>query len=167
MNVPFGKGIYSKGGSSLTYAKLLLLAQQELEKGASVILDATFGNKHLRHEALRLARDRDANIVFVECFSPASVSKSRLIKRNTKPSFSDARLRHFEHFKKHFEPLNEIKDEMHIRIDTARLLEESIQKILSHGNIISDRKDTQVVKSSRSLAKDHIYRNRFRRVKSG
>ena len=44
MNVPFEEGIYSKGSSSLIYGKLLMLAQEEIEKGASVILDATFSS---------------------------------------------------------------------------------------------------------------------------
>jgi aminoglycoside phosphotransferase family enzyme/predicted kinase len=141
MDVPFEKGIYSKGASSLTYGKLLLLAQEEIEKGASVIIDATFSNIHQRGEALRLAGDTDANIVFVECLSPASLSKARLMKRRTGTSISDARLRHFEQFKKRFEPLNEIPDEIHIPIDTERPLQEIIQKILSQANMISDREN--------------------------
>ena len=149
MDVPFEKGIYSKGASSLTYGKLLLLAQEEIEKGASVILDATFSNIHQRGEALRLARDTDANIVFVECLLPVTLSKSRLMKRRTGSSISDARLRHFEQFKNQFEPLNEIPDEIHISIDSERPLQESIRKILSQENMISDRENIRAGSSSR------------------
>ena len=151
MEVPFEKGIYSKGAGSLTYGKLLLLAQEEIEKGDSVILDATFSNTHQRFEASRLVRDTDANIVFVECLSPVNLSKARLMKRRTGPSISDARIRHFEQFKKRFEPLNEIPDEIHIPVDTARPLKENIQKILSQDNMISDRENIRAGSSSRIL----------------
>ena len=140
MEVPFEKGIYSKGASSLTYGKLLLLSQEQIETGDSVILDATFSTAHQRSEALRLARDTDANIVFVECLAPVSLSKARLMKRRNGTSISDARLRHFKQFKKHFEPLNEIPDEIHIPVSTERSLEACLQKILSQDSILSDRK---------------------------
>jgi uncharacterized protein len=164
MDVPFEKGIYSKGASSLTYGKLLLLAQEEIEKGASVILDATFSNIHQRGEALRLARDTDANIVFVECLLPVNLSKSRLMKRRTGSSISDARLRHFEQFKNRFEPLNEIPDEIHISIDSERPLQESIRKILSQENMISDRENIRAGSSSR-IVKNSPFRERTPGVK--
>jgi aminoglycoside phosphotransferase family enzyme len=44
-DMPFETGIYSKGASSLTYGRLLLLAQEEIEQGKSVILDATYGKQ--------------------------------------------------------------------------------------------------------------------------
>jgi uncharacterized protein len=151
MDVPFGKGIYSKGAGSLTYGKLLLFAQEEIEKGDSVILDATFSKIHERGEALRLARDTDANIVFVECLSPANLSKARLMKRRTGTSISDARLRHFEPFKNRFEPLDEIPDEMHILVNTQRPLEACVQKILSQDNMLPDTKNIRAGSSSRIL----------------
>jgi aminoglycoside phosphotransferase family enzyme/predicted kinase len=148
-DVPFEKGIYSRGASSLTYGKLLLFAQEEIERGDSVILDATFSTTHQRDEALRLARDTDANIVFVECLSPVNLSKARLMKRRNGTSVSDARLQHFEQFKKRFEPLNEIPDEIHVSVSTERSLEECIQKILSQDNMLSDRKNIRAGSSSR------------------
>jgi len=132
MNVPFEEGIYSKGSSSLIYGKLLMLAQEEIEKGASVILDATFSSKHNRNEALRLARDMDANIIFIECLSSVAVIKDRLKKRETKITVSDARLHHFKELKSRFEPLEDITEEMHIEIDTQRPIKENLMKILSH-----------------------------------
>jgi aminoglycoside phosphotransferase family enzyme/predicted kinase len=131
MDISFEQGIYSKGASALTYGKLLLLAQEAIEKGNSVILDATFGNAHHRDEALRLARDLDANIVFVECVLKENLLKERLSRRKTEFSVSDARLHHFEYLKQRFEPLNEIGDAMHIRVNTEKPLEACMQKILA------------------------------------
>ena len=132
-DIPFEEGIYSKGAGSLTYGKLLLLGQEEIEKGISVILDATYGNKHHRDEALRMARDKDANIVFVECVLKEKLLKERLSNRKTKFSVSDARLHHFEYFKKRFEPLNEVGDAMHICVNTEKPLEKCMQQILGQG----------------------------------
>ena len=135
-NIPFEEGIYSKGASSLTYGKLLLLSQEEIEMGNSVVLDGTYGNKHHRAEALRMARDRDVNIIFVECVLKEKLLKERLSNRKTKLSFSDARLNHFEYFKKRFEPLNEVDGAMHIHVNTEKPLEKCMQQILAR-NIVT------------------------------
>lgn len=130
VDLPFEAGIYSKGAGSFTYGKLLLLAHEEIENGDSVIMDATFNSEHHRREALRLAANQDANIIFIECVTPENVIKERIMRRETEPSISDARLHHLEQFKKRFEPLNELRDEVHIHINTARPLAENMQKIL-------------------------------------
>ncbi len=131
LDMPFEEGIYSKGASGLTYGRLLLLAQEEIEKGRSVILDATYGKLHDRSEAIRMAKDNDANIIFVECVLKENIIKERLLKREAGYPVSDARYHHYENFKKHFEPFNELGDEMHIRVDTEKPLEECMEQILS------------------------------------
>jgi len=133
--MPFEDGIYSKGASGLTYGKLLLSAQEEIETGNSVILDATFSSAHHRNEALRMAKDLDANIIFVECRPKENLLKERLSHRKAKFSVSDARLHHFEYFKQRFEPLNEVGRAMHIRVNTEKPLEECMEKILAKGTI--------------------------------
>lgn len=136
IDVPFEEGIYSRGASSHTYGKLLLLAQEEIDKGYSVILDATYSSRHQRTEVLRLAKDMDTNLVFVECTCPEAVLKERLIRREATSSVSDARLYHFEEIKARFEPLNEVRVEMHIGVDTERPLEESMEHILSRDYVL-------------------------------
>ncbi len=131
-DLPFEEGIYSKGATSLTYGKLLLLAQEEIEKGDSVILDATFSTRHRRIEAIRLAEDMDVDIIFVECVLSDELIKERLVKRETMVSVSDARIHHFQHLKSGFEPLESLPDAMHIRVHTIKPLNECMQQILSH-----------------------------------
>ena len=130
-DIPFETGIYSKNASSLTYGRLLLLAQEEIEKGRSVILDATYGKQHDRFEAIRMAKDNEANIIFVECVLKETIIKERLLKRDAGYPVSDARYYHYEDFKKRFEPMNELGDEMHIRVDTEKPLETCMEKILA------------------------------------
>jgi len=130
-DVSFGQDMYAKEATSLTYGKMLLLAQEELEKGRSVILDATYGSRHHRKNVLSLAKDRDVSIVFAECQAPDEVIRERLSRRETSPSVSDARLHHFEGFKKRFEQLNEIAENTRICVNTQKPLEEIIGDILT------------------------------------
>jgi len=145
MDLPFEKGIYSKQTSSLTYGKLLLLAQEEMEKGRSVILDATYGSRHQRSEVVRLAHDMDANLMFVECICSEAVLKKRLIQREKTSSVSDARLHHFDRIKTLFDPLDEVPDEVHIRIDTEGSLEEGLQEILSQDSLLLPKQTAETI----------------------
>ena len=144
-DVPFEEGIYSREASSLTYGKLLLLAQEELENGRSVILDATYASRHQRSEVLRLANDADANVMFVECISSEAVLKKRLIQREKTSFISDARLHHFDKMKALFEPLDEVPDDVHIAIDTEGSLEGALQEILSHDSLLLPRHTAEAV----------------------
>jgi hypothetical protein len=128
---PFGEGIYSPQASGLTYGRLLLLAQEQLVQGRSVILDATFGSRRRRAEAVRLAEDLDAGWIFVECACPEAVMIARLAAREARPGVSDARRQHFEPFKAGFEPLDELPRERLLRIDTERDVEANIAKIMA------------------------------------
>jgi predicted kinase len=148
MDLPFEKGIYSYEAAALTYGKLLLLAQEELEKSRSVILDATYGSPHHRDEVIRLARDMDANIMFVECIAPYPMLKKRLREREAKPAASDARLHHLKHFKARFEPLSEMRDELRIRVNTAKPIRESMRKILIHDHVLLARQTDKVLKKN-------------------
>jgi len=128
----FEAGIYSKESTALVYGKLLMLAQQEIEQGRSIILDAAFSFRHYREEALRLARDRDANIIFIECTAAAETIKKRLALRAGSAPDSDLRQQHFKRLRARFETLNELPDEMHIRINTDLPPAESLGQILAH-----------------------------------
>lgn len=130
-DMPFEAGIYSKNAGSLSYGRLLLLAQEEIEKKRSVILDATYGRQHDRFEVIRMAKDNDASIVFVECVLKENIIKERLLKRGAGYPVSDARYHHYEEFKKRFEPLNELDEKMHIRVDTETPLEACLEQILA------------------------------------
>jgi predicted kinase len=136
MDLPFEEGVYSEQSSSLVYGRLLLLAQEEIEKGSSVILDATFSRKQQRREVARLAQDMDCNIVFVECTCSESTSRDRLLEREKTTGVSDARIHHFPQFKSRFEPLDDVHRDMHIRINTDRPLEESIRKVFIRDHVL-------------------------------
>lgn len=131
MDVPFGEGIYSEEANRLTYGKLLMLAQEEVKKGCSVILDATFSTRHYRSEAQRLSQDLDTDLIFVECTAGLPEIQQRLKARAANRSISDARWHHLKKFKETFEPLTEIEEKRRIRVDTEAPVEENVHAILS------------------------------------
>ena len=130
-----GEGIYSREADSITYGKLMRLAQKEIEKENSVIVDATFSRQHNRQAMLRLAEDLDANIIFLECFCSEAIIKERLKNRETLPSVSDARRQHFEKLKALYEPLDDIPQAIRITIDTQNALDATIREILSRADL--------------------------------
>lgn len=111
------------------------LAQKEIEKENSVIVDATFSRQHNRQAILRLAEDLDANIIFLECFCSEAIIKERLKNRETLPSVSDARRQHFEKLKALYEPLDDIPQAIRITIDTQNALDATIREILSRADL--------------------------------
>ncbi len=131
-HLDFEQGIYSRGVTALTYGRLLLMAQETVGKGESVVLDATFSARHFRQEALRLADEMDANIFFVECTAPENVLKKRLIRRERENGVSDARIKHFEAIRNGFEPLDDILPDQHIVLNTQQALDECISRIFYH-----------------------------------
>jgi aminoglycoside phosphotransferase family enzyme/predicted kinase len=134
--VPFEQGVYSKGATALTYGRLLLLAQDEIKTGSSVIIDATYGRRHHRDEVFRLARDMDVNLIFVECICPETLIKNRLKGRELISTTSDARLRHLEQIAALFDPIEEVPPEMHIRVNTEGPLGKSMDDILAQDYVL-------------------------------
>jgi hypothetical protein len=110
--------MYSALASQATYERMFALALEDLKKGKSVVIDATFSRATRRSQALRIAAGRQAIPVFIECRAGEATLAARLLKRETGPSVSDARLIHLEAFKKRYQPMVRIGNEIHIPEDT-------------------------------------------------
>ena len=126
----FEQGLYSAYASEVTYKRIFALAQEDLKKGKSVIIDATFSRVSQRAQALRIAAHRQATPVFVACRAAEPILAARLLKRETEPSVSDARLIHLQAFKKRFEPMARIGNEIHILVDTEKPTAVCLRQIL-------------------------------------
>jgi predicted kinase len=113
----FGRGMYSAYATEVTYKPAVCAGQEDLKKGKSVVIDATFSRAVNREEALRIAAYRQATPVFVECRAAEAILAARLLKRETEPSVSDARLIHLQAFKT-IRTHNRIDPEIHILVDT-------------------------------------------------
>ncbi len=126
----FGEKIYSSLAGSLTYGKMLCLAQEKLIRGNSVILDATFSRKTHRDDLLLLAEEKGIKPVFIECHASDEILKDRLLAREFFPSVSDARIDHFKRLKARYERFRYAGNALYIRVDTAASINTLIQQIL-------------------------------------
>jgi predicted kinase len=129
--VPAYAGMYSQEATALTYGRLLLKAQEVLDQGRSIILDATFSRSRHRDEVRRLATDMDAGIRLIACTCPEEQTIERLRRRENQACVSDARLEHLEAIKSRYQSPDEIPDDQLIRIDTRVPTAENVIRILS------------------------------------
>ncbi len=127
----FSAGIYTEEATALTYGRLFLLAQEEIEQGRSVILDATFSLARYRNEARRLAGDMNAAIRFIECTCPEDRMLERLREREGQSTVSDARQELLGPFKARYQKPDEIPLHELNRVNTCRPVEENVIHVLS------------------------------------
>lgn len=125
-----GKKCYSDSASSLTYGRLLLLTQQEIETGTSVIIDATYSKEKYRLDLISLVKEKGIRPLFIECSAQDRVIKERLVQRDFSPSVSDARIGDFETLKAGYEPFIESRDYLHMSVDTDVSLDPLIRRIM-------------------------------------
>ncbi len=131
--VPFGQGLYRRGMRDHVYGQLLALAQDEVKKGHSLILDGTYAHRKWRDAVRLLSSDSDTNLIFVECLCKEETIRSRLEQRATEPGLSDARLKHFPQMAKDFEPPTELPPEVHLPINSDQPIRDALAEVLSEG----------------------------------
>ncbi len=126
----FKDKIYTPSASDRTYGRLLDLAQQQIDNGRSVILDATFSREQHRKNLVHLAGKKQITPVFIECRTHDTIMKERLVAREHSLSVSDARIDHFELLKNAYQPISINHDIRQITIDTTSPPEQCIRKLL-------------------------------------
>jgi uncharacterized protein len=124
-------GIYSEQHSRLTYDRLYSEAERILNRGDSVILDASFIKSEERQKAARLAGSTQAELFIVECKLDEDNTRLRLARRMKKGSVSDGRWDIFEPQKKKFEPVTEAGNMGYFVIDTSLQPEKQIDSIIT------------------------------------
>ena len=142
-NTGFEKGIYSPEATSLVYGKMLVTAQAALDKGSSVILDATCRKQKQRQDMLQLAADNRANIIFVECRCPDREIKARLKNREHQSTVSDARLEHFAAIKKRMDPFDHLSADVHMPVRTDQPLDRIMEILLTGEHELLARQTAQ------------------------
>ncbi|MGD9206838.1 MAG: AAA family ATPase [Syntrophobacterales bacterium] len=146
----FGEGIYTPVATAQTYERMLLAAREELFKGKSVIVDATFASRVNRDTFRFLAEEKETNVIFVECRCPHSLLRKRLAKRRGKKLITDARLQHLEAQGPAFDPLTELRDDTHLQVETDQPLQQIVQEVLSAAYVLQGE---QTRKSLSSMAR--------------
>jgi len=127
----FHSDIYSSDFSAKTYKKMLDEASEFLSQGQSVILDASFGRKEDRLQALKLAEALGANFIVLECVLDEETIKKRLEQRLARETTSDGRWEIYEIQKQTFEPINEFLPQQHLILDTSQPVDKIVELIWS------------------------------------
>ena len=92
------EGIYSPEVTRLVYGELLRQAERLLERGESVVLDASWTSADDRARARLSALDKHAALVEVECVLDEAVAKERIARRlATMFDPSDATVEVYDH----------------------------------------------------------------------
>jgi aminoglycoside phosphotransferase family enzyme/predicted kinase len=90
-SAPYGEGLYTLTMTEATYSALFARARPLLERGESVILDASFSRAPWRTTAATLATETCSELTELRCLVPADVAAARLHQRTvTGADASDA-----------------------------------------------------------------------------
>jgi aminoglycoside phosphotransferase family enzyme/predicted kinase len=81
MAAPYEEGIYRPEHTTATYQALLDRARRLLERGESVILDASWTDADRRADAARLADQTSSDLVPLRCAAPLDLASQRLVTR--------------------------------------------------------------------------------------
>ncbi|MEA3471445.1 MAG: AAA family ATPase, partial [Thermodesulfobacteriota bacterium] len=128
----FGKGIYSRQMTEKTYSETLKMTESIIEKGGSVIVDASFKKRAERNKFSSLADTTGADFFIIECICPEDTIRTRLDKRMlNKKEASDGRWEIFQAQKKDFDTIDEASPKVHIIIDTSKTPETSTSEAVS------------------------------------
>ena len=102
---PVGTGIYGAEHTERTYGELLDRARTLLERGESVILDASWNRSAYREKAGQLAADTSADFVELECVLDAETAQDRIVARLERGTdSSDARPELLDQLRRQHEP---------------------------------------------------------------
>jgi uncharacterized protein len=83
---PLLSGVYTPAMTALTYGELLHRARGLLERGESVVLDATWADPTWRDEARRVAALTCAELIELRCAAPVAVATERARQRGADAS---------------------------------------------------------------------------------
>ncbi len=129
---PYGAGIYSPQSTERTYETLLDAARSSLQKGRSVIIDATFVRRSHRKAAAQLAGEMGAQFVCLQLEATGEAVRHRLDRRLREGSDpSDARWEIYVAQKRRFQPPSEVVAERLVAVDSSRPIEWQAKTVLT------------------------------------
>jgi hypothetical protein len=79
----YQQGIYTRDTTAATYADLLRRAAHALQRGQTVVLDASWTDEAHRVGARQLADETSSDLVELRCVAPADVTAARIVARAT------------------------------------------------------------------------------------
>jgi len=125
------KRLYSAAMTEKTYDRLLTTAEEQLQRGHSVILDATFARRDHRELLAERFGRRGITWCVLETQASKATVKQRLRGREAKPDeVSDARLEDFAPLTRLYEPPVELPAAKCVKVRTTGSLAQAVTKAL-------------------------------------
>lgn len=124
------QGIYTKEASHKTYLKLRDLAEDILDAGLPVIVDATFSAHEQRALFKELSTKKHAHFIILEFIASEETLRQRILNR--KNDVSDADINILKYQIKHWQPLEQDENTHSISINTDESLD--FEKLLKSIN---------------------------------
>lgn len=106
---------YSETEDERVYAELFDRAEEHLFDNVSVVLDATFADRHRRHAVRQVANAQDVQFRLIRVVCDQEIAERRIA---TREDISDADVSVYRDFQEQFDPL----ELAHDRIDNTRSL---------------------------------------------
>ena len=123
-------GAYSPNATDEVYRELWSAAGAVLASGRPVVIDASFRSAATRAAARALAARQGVPFTMVECAAPRDLLLERLAKREALGAHeSDARTDLLDEFEARFEPIDELPQSEHVRLDTSAPAEENRRRL--------------------------------------
>jgi len=123
----YDAGLYSGDVTEKTYSEMFDVAEDIIKNGKSAIIDASFSKKKWREHIVKLSKNFDSRIYFIETQTPINVIEQRLIAREREQkTVSDARLEILDRFISDYEQPAEINSKILITIDTSKPVSDNI-----------------------------------------
>ncbi|NAS13739.1 AAA family ATPase [Poritiphilus flavus] len=119
----FSKRTYSKGEKARVYDAMLQSMQGAMNRGMSVVLDATFHKKEIRNWFLQKTK---GSVFFIEVWADEEITKERL--KQNRP-YSEADFGVYEIIRKQWEPLTK----PHLTLQSTNSnIDEMLQKAMEY-----------------------------------
>lgn len=126
----FERDLYSPAQTRRNYARLLACAQDSLQGGIAVVIDAAFLDVAQRTAFVDLAARMAVPLRIIACHASASVLVERVQRRNAERSdVSDADIDVLRHQLKTFSPLTAAEQALAIQVDTSA--GDALQQVVS------------------------------------
>ncbi len=116
---------YVKGERERTYREVIRRANQIVESGRGVIVDATFSTRRWRQLAADAAAAANATFVFIEARCRPDLLRRRLADRRERPSVSDATDALLESFLREYEPVTSLDPGPCLPVETSGTVEDA------------------------------------------
>jgi len=125
------KRLYSAAMTEKTYDRLLAAAEAQVQKGRSIILDATFARREHRELLAERFGKRGVTWRVLEAQASNAAVKQRLRAREARPDeVSDARFEDFEVLTRLYEPPDELPAAQCVKVRTSGALDRTLTKAL-------------------------------------